>query len=293
MLHGAPLIGIDLAPLNAEEARRLATLASSMPAAIVASCVERAEGNPLFLLQLLLNAGEAAQSSLPGSIQALVHARMDRLASDDKTALQSAAVLGQRFAIDALRHLLDNPAYDCRLLVEHFLVRPDGSEFMFCHALIRDGAYESLLHKRRRAAARRGPPSGSSRATSSLAAEHFDRAEDPRAAAAYLTAGNAVAAQFRHAAALALIERGLALAATHEIRFALLMARGRLMLELGRSAEAIEACRSRARGVGHARASGPGTDRDRRGDAPQRPHRRGPRGARRGRAAGRRRGAGA
>ena len=86
VLHGAPLIGIDLAPLNAEEARRLATQASSMPAAIVASCVERAEGNPLFLLQLLLNAGEAAQSSLPGSIQALVHARMDRLASDDKIA---------------------------------------------------------------------------------------------------------------------------------------------------------------------------------------------------------------
>ena len=121
-----------------------------MPAAVVASCVERAEGNPLFLLQLLLNAGEAAQSSLPGSIQALVHARMDRLASDDKIALQSAAVLGQRFAVDALRHLLDNPGYDSRLLVENFLVRPDGSEFMFCHALIRDGAYESLLHKRRR-----------------------------------------------------------------------------------------------------------------------------------------------
>ena len=165
VLHGAPLIGIDLAPLNAEEARRLATLASSMPAAIVASCVERAEGNPLFLLQLLLNAGEAAQSSLPGSIQALVHARMDRLASDDKTALQSAAVLGQRFAVDALRHLLDNPGYDSRLLVENFLVRPDGSELMFCHALIRDGAYESLLHKRRRLLHGR-PPSGSSRATS-------------------------------------------------------------------------------------------------------------------------------
>ena len=55
-----------------------------MPPTLVASCVERAEGNPLFLLQLLLNAGEAAQSSLPGSIQALVHTRMDRLAPRDK-----------------------------------------------------------------------------------------------------------------------------------------------------------------------------------------------------------------
>ena len=243
VLHGAPLIGIDLAPLNAQEARRLATQASSMPAGVVDSCVERAEGNPLFLLQLLLNAGEAAQSSLPGSIQALVHARMDRLAGEDKVALQSAAVLGQRFSADALRHLLDNPGYDSRLLVENFLVRPDGSEFMFCHALIRDGAYESLLHKRRRVLHGRAAEWFESRDLV-LAAEHFDRAEDPRAAPAYLAAGNSVAAQFRHAAALALIERGLALAATHEVRFALLMERGRLMLELGRSAEAIEACRA-------------------------------------------------
>ncbi|MEO5883459.1 MAG: adenylate/guanylate cyclase domain-containing protein, partial [Caldimonas sp.] len=242
-LHGAPLMGLDLAPLNAEEARQLATLASSMPTAVVANCVERAEGNPLFLLQLLLSAGEAAQSNLPGSIQALVHARMDRLAGDDKIALQSAAVLGQRFAADALRHLLDNPGYDSRLLVENFLVRPDGSELMFCHALIRDGAYESLLHKRRRLLHGRAAEWFESRDLV-LAAEHFDRAEDPRAAAAYLTAGNSVAAQFHQAAALNLIERGLALAATHEVRFALLMARGRLMLELGRSTEAIEICRA-------------------------------------------------
>jgi len=243
VLHGAPLIGIDVAPLTTEDARRLASQASSMPAGVVASCVERAEGNPLFLLQLLLNAGEAAQTSLPGSIQALVHARMDRLAGDDKAALQSAAVLGQRFATDALRHLLDNPGYDSRLLVENFLVRPDGGELMFCHALIRDGAYESLLHKRRRLLHGRAAEWFESRDLA-LAAEHFDRAEDSRAAAAYLAAGNAVAAQFRQAAALVLIERGLALAATHETRFALLMARGRLMLELGRSAEAIDASRA-------------------------------------------------
>ena len=76
---------------------------------IVASCVARAEGNPLFLLQLLLDVGEAAQASLPGSIQALVHTRMDRLAAADKAALQAAAVLGQRFALDALRHLIEQP----------------------------------------------------------------------------------------------------------------------------------------------------------------------------------------
>ena len=242
-LHGAPLVSIDLGPLSSDESLRLAAQASTMGAALLASCVERAEGNPLFLLQLLLNAGEAAQSSLPGSIQALVHTRMDRLAPRDKLALQAAAAFGQRFTVEALRHLIDDPAYDCRLLVENFLVRADGSEFMFCHALIRDGAYGSLLHKRRRALHARAAEWFAPRDLV-LAAEHFDRADDARAAAAYLDASVALAEQFRHGAALALVERGLALAAVQETRFALLMARGRLLVELGRSSDAIEAARA-------------------------------------------------
>jgi class 3 adenylate cyclase/tetratricopeptide (TPR) repeat protein len=242
-LHGAPLTGIDLGPLTIDDSHRLAALSSTMPAGLVASCVERAEGNPLFLLQLLLDAGAAAQTSLPGSIQALVHTRMDRLAGEDKAALQAASVLGQRFAIDALRHLLDRAGYDPRLLVENFLVRADGGEFMFCHALIRDGAYASLLHKRRRALHARAAEWFASR-DGVLAAEHFDRADDPRAAAAYLDASVSLAEQFRHAAALALVERGLALAVAQETRFALLMARGRLLVELGRASEAIEAAQA-------------------------------------------------
>ena len=242
-LHGAPLTGIDLGPLTSEDSQRLAALSSTMPAALVASCVERAEGNPLFLLQLLLDAGAAAQTSLPGSIQALVHTRMDRLAGEDKAALQAASVLGQRFAMEALRHLLDRAGYDPRLLVENFLIRADSGEFMFCHALIRDGAYASLLHKRRRALHARAAEWFVTR-DGVLAAEHFDRADDPRAAAAYLDASLTLAEQFRHAAALALVERGLALAVAQETRFALLMARGRLLVEIGRPGDAIEAARA-------------------------------------------------
>ncbi len=243
MLHGAPLVGIDLGPLSGEDSLRLAEQASSMAATVVQGCVERAEGNPLFLLQLLLSAGEAGPASLPGSIQALVHTRMDRLGAADKFALQAAAVLGQRCPAEALRHLIENPGYDGRRLVEHFLVRPDGSELMFCHALIRDGAYASLLHKRRRLLHGRAAEWFAPR-DRALAAEHFERAEDPRAADAYLAAAEAEALQFRHPAALALVERGLALAAKQETRFALLMARGRLLVELGRAGDAIEASRA-------------------------------------------------
>ena len=243
-LHGAPLLGVDLAPLTPGDARRLAELASKVASDLVGSCVERAEGNPLFLLQLLLDVGEATRTSLPGSIQALVHSRMDRLAAADKAALQAAAVLGQRFQIDALRHLLESPGYDCAVLVEHFLVRPEGSELMFCHALIRDGAYASLLHARRRRLHARAAEWFVLQGDRPLGAEHFDRADDPRAAAAYLSAADGCIAQFRFPAALALIDRGLALATEQETRFSLAMARGRVLVELGRSADAIEACRS-------------------------------------------------
>ena len=249
-LHGAPLLGIDLGPLTVEDAHRLAALSSTMPPALVASCVERAEGNPLFLLQLLLDASAATQASLPGSIQALVHTRMDRLAADDKSALQAASVLGQRYTIEALRHLLDSAGFDCRRLVENFLVRADGGGLMFCHALIRDGAYASLLHKRRRMLHARAAEWFASRDVS-LAAEHFDRADDPRAAAAYLAASETLAEQFRPGAALVLVERGLTLAAEQETRFALLMARGRLLLELGRSDDAIEAARAAIEAASH------------------------------------------
>jgi tetratricopeptide (TPR) repeat protein len=74
-----------------------------------------------------------------------------------------------------------------------------------------------------------------------LAAEHYDRAEDPRAPSAYLAASRSEAAQFRYEHALALAEHGLALAADGEARGALLMARAELLLDLGRASESIDA----------------------------------------------------
>ena len=63
-------------------------------------CVERAEGNPLFLEQLLLGAEETAETGIPGSVQSIVLARVDILAQEDKEALQAASVLGQRFDVE-------------------------------------------------------------------------------------------------------------------------------------------------------------------------------------------------
>lgn len=240
VLHGVPTTSIDLVPLSGDEAERLARSFTGMADALVQECVQRAAGNPLYLEQLLINADEAGQASLPGTIQSLVHARLDRLDPADKQALQAAAVLGQRFALDALRHLIEDPAYDCSTLVAHFLVRAEEHGFLFCHALIRNGVYESMLRARRRQLHARAAQwfEASDRA---LAAEHWDRAEDPHAPFAYLAATEFETAQFRYERARGLAERGLELVAEGEPRGALLMARAALLLELGRTSESIDA----------------------------------------------------
>lgn len=239
-LHGLPMTSIDLGPLAADDALRLAAGAASISDTLLRSCVERAEGNPLFLEQLLLNAGDEGAGNLPGSIQALIQSRMDRLLPGDKAALQSASVWGPRVPLAVVRHLLGDPSYDGHALVEHFLLRPEGDELVFSHALIRDGAYGSLLHARRRQLHVLAAEWIESR-DAALAAEHYERADDPRASMVYLRAATELADRFEFAQALVLLGRGLKLSNVPEQCFPLRLARARLLLEVGQALESIRA----------------------------------------------------
>ena len=233
---GCSLVTVDLGPLREAEALLLAGRFVDATDRLARRCIERAEGNPLFLEQLLRNAEESEDSAVPGTIQSLVLARMDRLPTADKEALQAASVIGQRFDLVALRHLSEKPDYDCGVLIDHVLARQEGDEFLFAHALIREGVYASLLKSRRRALhlrlaawfAERDPV---------LHAEHLDRAEDPGAAWAYLGAAESQAANYRYEHALALIERGLALADRRAHRFILTYTKGRILHDLGTISE--------------------------------------------------------
>ena len=177
---GSPFLTIDLGPLRAREAAALAKVYLEANSEFTRRCIERAAGNPLFLEQLLRHAEGAAEAAVPGSVQSLVQARLDHLSAPDKRAAQAAAVFGQRFALDALRHLLDDPRYDCAALVEGILVRPVGDGFLFAHALIRDAVYDTLLKAKRRELHRRAAVWFAERDLT-LHAEHLDRADDPGA----------------------------------------------------------------------------------------------------------------
>ena len=237
---GSTLMTIDLAPLREAEALQLAAEYLETNNRLALTCIERAAGNPLFLDQLLRSAREAGDEDVPGSVQSLVQARMDRLEPGDRNALQAASVIGQRFALDALRHLIENSQYDCSRLVEHFLVRPEGEDYLFAHALVRDGVYSSLLTARRNDLHRRAAEWFLEQ-DPILRAEHLDRAEDPAAAQAYLDAAQAQVSQFHHERAGTLAKRGLDIAGDAATRYGLTCLYGDVLRELGENEQSIEA----------------------------------------------------
>jgi class 3 adenylate cyclase len=127
---------IDLGRLRPEEASEFGQRLRIANATLLERCIERAEGNPLFLEQLLRHAEEGAQADeVPASVQSLVLARMDRLLPQDKAALQAAAIGGQRFSFDLVRALARNPGLTPDTLLRQQMIRPDGAEFLFAHAL--------------------------------------------------------------------------------------------------------------------------------------------------------------
>jgi class 3 adenylate cyclase/tetratricopeptide (TPR) repeat protein len=237
-----PGLALDLQPLPDAQARALARSLGMIDDAAIDEYVLRAGGNPLYLEQLLRNAAAGSQESLPGSIQSIVLARLDRLSATDRQALQAASVLGQVFSLPLLRHLIGDPEYRCEVLVEEHLVREIGEEYLFAHALIWEGTYLSLLTEQKRTWHVRAADWFAQR-DPMLTAEHLDRAQDERAARAYLTAARAELAAHRADRARTALERGVAIAQDPAERVALLEDLAQLLPVIGRAQDALEVSR--------------------------------------------------
>ena len=245
-VHCGALLTIDLAPLGLDDARRLAAGLVEASSRFATQCIERAEGNPLFLEQLLRSGREADAAGVPATIQSLVLERMDRLAAPARAALQAAAVIGKRFSLRDLCGVAARDELRCDELVAADLVRPDGSDFRFAHALIQEAVYASMLKSRRREL-HRAAAAWFGDAELVLQAEHLDRADDPGSAQAYWLVARAEAASRRFEAALRLAERGGTIVApgaadaSGGVGCELALLRGELLRELGRSGESIVA----------------------------------------------------
>ncbi len=165
---------ILLQPLSPTECRTLMENllgGSGLDAATAQRIVEAAEGNALFVEQMLAalvddgvlerrNGGWAMREGVesvpvPESIQALLAARLDRLGEAERSVVERASIVGRVFYRSAVaelspERLRPSVGADLVTLVRKDLIRPQGAEFAdeetyrFLHMLIRDAAYESL-----------------------------------------------------------------------------------------------------------------------------------------------------
>ena len=237
----ASIVTWDLSPLRKEEAVKLVSGFIDASDSLAKRCIERAAGNPLFLKQLLLSIEKGTSESVPDSIKSLVLSRMDQLSSEDKLALQAASVLGQRFELEGLRFLIAVPGYECGQLVERHLLRPEGSLYLFSHALIQEGAYSSLLNQRR-IEWHRQAASWYAERDLILHAEHLEYAGDAAAPSAYCSAAQEQFDLFRLERAMQLVRAGLNIAPDAD-SFELKCLEGELLRVLGSTPESVMAYR--------------------------------------------------
>jgi len=164
----------SLSPDNANELLASLLGGDASLALLTDQLIERTEGNPFFLEESVRTLLEthvlvgipghyrlsAPLSALPvpPTVQAVLATRIDRLAPDDKTLLQSAAVIGRDVAVPILQSIAELPEHVLLTCLAHlqaseFLYEsrlfPD-LEYTFKHALTQEVTYGSLLQERRR-----------------------------------------------------------------------------------------------------------------------------------------------
>ena len=197
---------LQLEPLSrddsAELARKLFGAAGTEDRAAPV-LAETAEGNPLFLEELVASVAEGRGDarSLPTSIRGIVAARIDSLPPPEREALLDAAVVGKVFWPGALgaatSECLD--ALEGRDLIRRDPISRLGAEhpqFAFKHQLIREVAYATLPRARRRerhkaiALFLEEAVSDTGDVAPALAHHWHDAGEPARAAPYYVAAGD-------------------------------------------------------------------------------------------------------
>jgi class 3 adenylate cyclase/tRNA A-37 threonylcarbamoyl transferase component Bud32/tetratricopeptide (TPR) repeat protein len=160
-------VTLELQPLSEVESSLLVDrlrAADRLSQELTRRIVEVAEGNPLFLEQLLAMASEEASSAdrlaLPPAIQAVLSARLDRLPGGERHVIECASIEGLVFHMGPLAALcsaVEGAALwrQVLALTRKELVRPARSDvpgdeaLRFQHALIREAAYQGIAKERR------------------------------------------------------------------------------------------------------------------------------------------------
>jgi len=200
---------IALAPLSdSETATLVSELLGPDPSVgeVATMITDKAAGNPFFAEEMVRDLAErgvlrgnrsgyeltadAAEVSVPATLQATIAARIDRLDPAAKRTLSAAAVIGSRFSRGLLETLGIDPVLEDLVRGEfidqiRFTRQP---EYVFHHPLVRTVAYESQLKSdraqlhRRLAAAIESRDPAAAEENAALIAEHLEAAGDLHAA---------------------------------------------------------------------------------------------------------------
>jgi tetratricopeptide (TPR) repeat protein len=171
---------LDLAPLSdeltGELARELLQKVTQPLNWLIPLLVERSAGNPYFAEELVhwlieqgvietgpdvwqVDEGQSLGLSVPGTVQGVLQARLERLGREERATLQRAAVVGRVFWDGAVEYIGQEAVLAERWegLQQRDLVfrqpasqLPGEEEYHFKHVLLRDVVYEYTLKKLRR-----------------------------------------------------------------------------------------------------------------------------------------------
>jgi eukaryotic-like serine/threonine-protein kinase len=216
---------IQLSPLTRQSSTELAgnlLQIENLPEDTPWLVLDRAEGNPFFMEELLrglMEAGlvtvgkgdalalaQAADVEVPRTLQGLIAARIDRLAHPDKRALQAASVIGRIFQRPVLQNLLPPEQAQVRLdlslgeLERRELIRQRDAarllrdrEYIFKHAITQEVTYQGVSMARRRVLHRMSAEAilalfpDRVEELAATVAYHYEKAEEVERAIHYLT----------------------------------------------------------------------------------------------------------
>jgi class 3 adenylate cyclase/tetratricopeptide (TPR) repeat protein len=168
-----------LEPLPEESMRELlAGLVPGLPDELRDQILGRAEGIPLYAVEtvrMLLDrgllvpegnsyrpAGEIGSLDVPETLHALIAARLDGLAPEERRLLQDASVLGKTFTVDMLAALIGEPEERLESLLTGLVRKevlgiqadprsPERGQYGFLQDLVKRVAYETVSRKERKA----------------------------------------------------------------------------------------------------------------------------------------------
>ena len=145
---------LSLEALNPDDSAALVERAAGkvLPEVVVEHISTRSGGNPLFLIELArlaASSDDPTGGTLPGTLRALIAARLDQLTTSQRQVLDNAAILGNEGRVSSLRDFAGELGQefddeDLLGIEAHGLMTRHGSRWQFRSDVVREVAYQTL-----------------------------------------------------------------------------------------------------------------------------------------------------